>query len=81
MSQAFPVDGFRLLEDQEIESLNVLEISDNNEKGYMLEVNLDYSPELHDLHNEYSLAPEKLKVAEDMLSPYAKKLLEDLDLK
>ena len=47
----------------------------------MLEVNLDYPPELHDLHNEYPLAPEKVKVAEDMLSPYPKKLLEDLDLK
>jgi hypothetical protein len=81
MSQALPVDGFRWLEDQETESLNVLEISDNNEKGYMLEVNLDYPPELHDLHNEYPLAPEKVKVAEDMLSPYAKRLLEDLDLK
>jgi hypothetical protein len=41
MSQALLVDGFRWLEDQEIESLNVLEISDNNEKGYMLEVDLE----------------------------------------
>jgi hypothetical protein len=81
MPQALPVDGIRWVEDQEIESLNVLEISDNNEKGYMLEVNLDYPPELHDLHNEYPLAPEKVKVPEDMLSPYSKKLLEDLDLK
>ena len=81
MSQALPVDGFRWLEDQEIESLNVLESSDNNENGYILEVDLDYPPELHDHHNEYPLAAEKVKVTEDMLSPYAKKLLEDLDLK
>ena len=81
MSQALPVDGFRWLEDQEIESLNVLEISDNNEKEYMLEVDLEYPQELHDHHNEYPLAPEKVKVTEDMLSPYANKLLEDLDLK
>jgi hypothetical protein len=44
---------FRWLEDQEIESLNVLEISDNNENGYILEVDLNYPPELHDHHNEY----------------------------
>ena len=81
MSQALPVDGFRWLKDQEIESLNVLEISDNNENAYILEVDLDYPPELHDRHNEYPLAPAKMKVTEDMLSPYAKKLLEDLDLK
>ena len=81
MSKALPVDRFRWLEDQEIESLSVLEISDNNENGYILEVDLDYPPELHDHHNEYPLAPEKMKVTEDMLSPYPKKLLEDLDLK
>ena len=50
MSQALPVDGSRWLEDQEIESLNVLEISDNNENGYILEVDLNYPPELHDHH-------------------------------
>ena len=67
MSQALPVDGFRWLEDQEIESLSVLEISDNNENGYILEVDLDYPPEQHDHHNEYPLAPEKMKVTEDMV--------------
>jgi hypothetical protein len=59
----------------------VLEISDNNEKGYMLEVDLEYPQELHDHHNEYPLSSEKVKVTEYMMSPYAKKLLEDLDLK
>ena len=44
----------------------------------MLEVHLEYPQELHDHHNEYPLAPEKVKVTEEMLSPYAKKLLEDL---
>ena len=44
-------------------------------------MNLDYPKELHDYHNDYPLAPEKMKVIEDMLSPYAKKLLEDLQLK
>jgi len=44
-------------------------------------VDLDYPSELHDHHNEYPLAPEKMRVTENMLSPYAKKLLEDLHLK
>jgi hypothetical protein len=81
MSQALPVDAFRWLEDQEIESLNINSVSDDSEDGFILEVDLDYPPELHDLQNEYPLAPEKMKVTENMLSPYAKKLLEELELK
>jgi hypothetical protein len=56
-------------------------VSDDSEDGFILEVDLDYPPELHDLQNEYPLAPEKMKVTENMLSPYAKKLLEELELK
>ena len=39
---------------------------------------LDYRPELN---NEYPLAPENMKVTKAMLSPYAKQLLEELELK
>ena len=34
-------------------------MSDDSEDGFILEVDLDYQPELHDLRNEYPLAPEK----------------------
>ena len=36
-------------------------------KGYFLEVDLEYLDEFHELHNDYSLAPEKLVVTNDML--------------
>ncbi|XP_063420723.1 uncharacterized protein LOC134705941 [Mytilus trossulus] len=49
--------------------------------GFILEVDLEYPRELHDDHNEYPLAPEKLKVTNDTLSPYAEKPLDDLNLK
>jgi hypothetical protein len=78
MSQALPVDGFRWLEKEEFEHLNM---SDDSEDGYILEADLDYPPELHDHHNEYPLASEKMKVTEDMLSLYAKQLLEELEMK
>jgi hypothetical protein len=81
MSQGLPVDEFRRLEKEECKHLNTNSVSDDSEEGFILEVDLDYPPELHDLHNEYPLAPEKMKVAENMLSSYAKKLLEDIDLK
>ena len=45
--------------------------SDNNLHGYVLEVDLDYPEELHDVHNEYSMAPEKIKTEDEILSPYS----------
>ena len=36
----------------------------------MLEVDLKYPSELHDLHNDYPLAPEKLEISQNMLSKY-----------
>ena len=38
--------------------------------GYIYEVDLEYPDELHDLHNDYSCAPEKLCVNKEMLSEY-----------
>ena len=40
----------------------------------ILEVDLKYPKKLHDLHNDYPLAPEKIKVTEDMLSKYSKQI-------
>ena len=39
-------------------------------KGVILKLDLEHPQELHDLHNNYPLAPEKMKVTKDMLSPY-----------
>ena len=44
--------------------MSVIEKSDT---GYLLEVDLEYPDELHELHNDYPLAPEKLTVSNDML--------------
>ena len=35
--------------------------------GYVLEVDLEYPEDLHDLYNDYPLAIEKLKINQDML--------------
>ena len=42
--------------------------------GYFLEVDLEYPDELHELQNDFSLAPEKLTVSSDMLSKCCKKI-------
>ena len=40
----------------------------NGSTGYILEVDLEYSKELHDLHNDYPLAPEVMNVKASMIS-------------
>ena len=37
---------------------------------YFLKVDLEYPDELHELHNDYPLAPEKLAFSSDMLPNY-----------
>ena len=52
-----------------------------NPIGYFLEVDLKYSDKLHELHNDYPLAPEKLAVSSDMLSNYCKKIADKYEIK
>ena len=49
--------------------------------GYLLEVDLEYPDKLHELHNDYPLAPEKLAVSSDMLSNYCKKIADKYEIK
>ena len=80
MSQPLPTGEFDWLNEEEITNLDITQISDESEEGYILEVDLKYPKELHDLHNDYPLAPEKMKICPEMLSPYCKQLSEDLKL-
>lgn len=56
-------------------------ISDTNDTGYIIEVDLEYPSDLHDVHNDYPLAPENLVVTGDMLSEYNTKFLKEKELK
>ena len=70
MSQYLPYSGFKWLNQKEISDFCLNSGSENSSIGYILEVDLEYPSELHDLHNDYPLAPEKLEINQNMLSKY-----------
>ena len=50
------------------DNFDVNSISEKSLVGYILKVDLEYPDELHVLHKDYPLAPEKLAILYDMLS-------------
>ena len=56
----------------------ILETPADADHGYILEVDLDYPTSLHVEHNDYPLAPEKMKVTNSMMSPYQQKIIDEL---
>ena len=56
-------------------------IGKNSSIGYILEVDLEYPSELHDLHNDYPLAPEKLEISQNLLSKYCSNIANKYGLK
>ena len=55
--------------------------SENSLVGYFLEDDLLYPDELHDLHNDYPLAPEKLEISQNMLSKYYSNIADEYGIK
>ena len=74
MSQYLPTGGFRWLTEKQINNIDLAKYHENSRKGLILEVDLEYPQKLHDLHNDYPLGPEKIKVTNDMLADYSKKI-------
>ena len=72
MLQPLPTGDFDWMTQEEIDRLDVKAVPDDGEDGYILEVDLEYPPDLHNIHNDYPLAPERIKVSRDMLSPYCR---------
>lgn len=59
------------MEEDAIAVINWEEQTDDQDEGYILEVDLEYPTQLHRSHSSFPLAPERVKITRDMLSPYA----------
>ena len=79
MSGYLPCGGFKWLKN--IANFDVNSISEKSPIGYILEVDLEYSDELHYLQNDYPLAPEKLAIPFDMPPGYCKHIADKYGIK
>ena len=68
MSRYLPYGGFKWLKN--VYGFDVNLVSKKSLVGYILKDDLEYPDELHVLHNDYPLAPEKLVIPYDMFSDY-----------
>ena len=80
MSQYLPTGDFKWMTEKQINDIDLAKYKEDSDKGIILEVDLEYPKELHKLHNDYPLAPEKIKVTNDMLSDYSKKIAEKYNI-
>ena len=51
-----------------------MQIKKDSSTGYVLEVDIQYLQELHDIHNDFPLAPEKINTPKQWLSDYCLKI-------
>ena len=72
MSECLPYGGFKWLKN--LDGFDVMSVSEKSLTGYFLKIDLEYPDDLHELHNDYLLAPEKRAVSSDMLSNYCKNI-------
>ena len=79
LSEYLPYGEFKWLKN--VDGFDVNSISEKSEIGYFLEVNLEYPNELHELHNDYSLAPKKFAVSSNMLPKYCKEIADKYRIK
>ncbi|GFY38141.1 uncharacterized protein TNIN_451261 [Trichonephila inaurata madagascariensis] len=76
MAQNLPTHNFSWTD----ENVNFMDIPDDSNIGYIFEVDLEYPDELHDLHNCYPVAPEKIEVSVYECCPYAKNIAKEFSI-
>ena len=79
LSEYLPYGEFKWLKNPD--GFDVNSISEESPIVYFLEIYLEYPDELHELHNDYPLAQEKLAVSSDMLSKYCKEIADKYEIK
>ena len=74
MRQYLPTSNFKWVKNFHKIEQKLMNIKNNSSTGYVLEVDLEYPKKLHDIHNDYPLAPEKINIPKEWLSKYCLKI-------
>ena len=77
VSQYLPTGNFKWMIDKETDKIDIGIYKKDGKKGLILEVDLEYPRELHDMHNDYPICPERLRYQTICSQPTAKKLLKN----
>ena len=67
VSKFLLTSGFKWIDPKEFD-LN--KYTNNSSKGCVLEIDLEYPKELHELHSDYPLVPDEIEIKREMLSEY-----------
>ena len=62
VSQKLPVNNFKWVEETSKINEDFIKNYENSKKGYILEVDVKYPKELHDLHSDLPFLPKKMKI-------------------
>ena len=63
MSEPLPVDGFEWMEDQsKIDEDFIKKYDKDSDQGYILDVDVEYPKNLHDLYSDLPFLPERMQI-------------------
>ena len=62
MSKKLPVNGFTWIDNNEINEEFIKNYDENNNKGYIFQVDVKYPKKLHELHNDLPFLPERMEI-------------------
>ena len=74
MRQYVPINNFNWVKNIHKIEQKLMDIKNNTSTGYVLEVDLEHPQKLHDIQNNYPLAPEKINIPKEWLSDYCLKI-------
>ena len=74
MRQHLPIGNFKWVKNIDKIEQKLMRIKKDISTGYILEVDLEHPQKLHNIHNDYPLAPEKINISKEWLSDYCLKI-------